>query len=112
MRKTAIVLLSSMLIACGSQSGENKPPTTDFAVSGSGLKADFTDKSIDSDGAVISRVWDFGNGETSEGRNPSIEYKNEGDYTVKLTTTDNKEAKSSIEKTVIIKNGETPKIKK
>lgn len=112
MRKIAIVLLSSMLVACGSESEGNKSPTTNFDVSGSGLKAYFTDKSKDSDGAVISRVWDFGNGETGEGRNPSVEYKNEGDYTVRLTTTDNKEAKSSVEKTVIIKNGEIPKIKK
>ena len=41
----------------------NQPPTADFTVvPGIGYQASFTDGSIDNDGSVVSRSWNFGDG--------------------------------------------------
>ncbi len=54
------------------------------------LTVDFTDGSTDSDGTIVSRVWDFGDGSpTSTATNPSHTYAVSGVYDVTLTVTDN-----------------------
>ena len=55
---------------------------------GSGLTANFTDSSTDSDGSIVSRSWNFGDGGTSTATNPSRTYAAAGTYTVTLTVTD------------------------
>jgi len=45
--------------------------------------------SYDPDGAIVSYHWDFGDGTTGGGKNPTHEYENPGTYTVILTITDN-----------------------
>ena len=41
-----------------------------------------------SQGNIYSRVWDFGNGNTSTLLNPSANYVTPGNYTIKLTVSD------------------------
>ncbi len=67
----------------------NTPPVAAFDNSCSDLVCDFSDLSTDSDGTVVSWLWDFGDGVTSSLQNPSHVYSAEGTYTVNLTVTDN-----------------------
>ena len=48
------------------------------------LTVNFTDQST---GNITSRLWDFGDGKTSPGTNPTHTYYGPGDYTVKLSVT-------------------------
>ncbi len=73
----------------------NEPPKADF---GYGVTTDsdkviqFTDKSSDSDGKVVTWAWDFGDGATSTEKSPVHEYAAYGNYKVQLTVTDDKGA--------------------
>ncbi|MGO1071357.1 M12 family metallo-peptidase [Lysobacter sp. CA199] len=69
--------------------GGNTAPVANFSSSVSGLTANFTDSSTDSDGSIASRSWNFGDGTTSTATNPSKTYGAAGTYTVTLTVTDN-----------------------
>lgn len=53
------------------------------------LKIDFRGSGTDSDGKIVSYNWDFGDGSTSDGKNPSHTFEEEGIYTVGLIVTDN-----------------------
>ena len=66
----------------------NTPPVANFSSSASGLTVNFTDSSSDSDGSIVSRSWNFGDGTTSTATNPSKTYNTIGTYTVTLTVTD------------------------
>jgi PKD repeat protein len=67
----------------------NVAPTANFTFATSGLTANFTDSSTDSDGTIASRSWNFGDSTTSTVTNPSKTYTAAGTYTVTLTVTDN-----------------------
>ena len=67
----------------------NTAPTANFSSMTNGLTATFTDSSSDSDGSIVSRVWNFGDGTTSTATNPTKTYAAAGTYTVSLTVTDN-----------------------
>jgi len=73
----------------GTPPATNNPPIANFGVTTSGLTANFTDSSTDSDGSIVSRAWDFGDGATSTATNPSHAYAAAGTYSVSLTVTDN-----------------------
>lgn len=45
--------------------------------------------SLDADGSIVSYSWDFGDGSTATGASPSKIYTVPGNYTAKLTVTDN-----------------------
>lgn len=66
----------------------NATPTANFSYSLSGLTANFTDTSTDSDGTIASHSWNFGDGASSTSTNPSHAYASAGNYTVTLTVTD------------------------
>ena len=59
-------------------------PVADFNFEVSGLKAIFTDAST---GNPTTRLWEFGDGNTSNEVSPTYEYRAAGTYTVKLTAT-------------------------
>jgi PKD repeat protein len=48
----------------------------------------FIDQSSDPDGGIVSWVWDFGDGATSQQASPTHQYAADGTYTVTLTVTD------------------------
>ncbi|MFN7130931.1 MAG: PQQ-dependent sugar dehydrogenase, partial [Myxococcales bacterium] len=70
------------------------PPVASFttspapAVGPAPFPVTFTDTSTD-DGQIVSRAWNFGDGNTSSQANPTHTFQNPGDYLVRLTVTDN-----------------------
>ncbi len=83
----------------------NAPPVADFTSTTSGLTANFTDASTDSDGSIASRSWNFGDGTTSTATSPSRTYASAGTYTVTLTVTDNAGATHSASRSVTVASG-------
>lgn len=84
----------------------NLDPIANFTYSPSSPKEgddiQFTDLSTDPEGRSLSWLWDFGDGYTSEQKNPSHEYAEAGVYSVTLTVSDDEEATDSISRTVNI----------
>jgi len=58
--------------------------------------------SIDNDGTIINYLWDFGDNTTSSNINPTHAYTTIGEYSVKLTVTDNNNATNTSSTTVTI----------
>ena len=77
-------------------------PVANFTFTTSTLTANFTDTSSDSDGSVVSRSWNFGDGGTSTATNPSHTYAVPGTYNVQLTATDNSGNNHSVTKAVTV----------
>ena len=69
--------------------GNNAVPVANFNVAKSNLTAAFTDTSTDSDGTIVRRIWNFGDGVNASATNPQHTYAAPGSYTVTLTVTDN-----------------------
>ncbi len=80
----------------------NTPPTADYSFESSGLKVTFIDGSIDSDGSIVSWVWNFGDGTTNTPQNPRHRYRTPGTYTITLTVTDDGGAADSTWKTITV----------
>jgi len=80
----------------------NVAPTADFTGTQSGLTASFTDQSTDTDGTIVTRAWDFGDGTTSAETNPTHTYVRAGTYTVTLTVTDDDGATASTTRVVTV----------
>ncbi len=85
----------------------NVDPTAAFTFSATNLVVQFTDASTDSDGTIASRLWAFGDTQTSTGTNPSHTYAAAETYTVKLTVTDNDGATNYVEHPVTVAVGNT-----
>jgi PKD repeat protein len=66
----------------------NAPPQAEFELDCDDLRCSFTDRSDDSDGDVVRRQWSFGDGASSDDRNPSHTYAAPGQYEVRLVVTD------------------------
>lgn len=67
----------------------NIAPTAQITYSLDHLKASFVGSaSADPDGTIASYAWDFGDGETSTAADPTHTYASGGEFTVKLTVTD------------------------
>lgn len=64
----------------------------------------FTDLSYDTDGTIVSRHWEFGDGNMSNDQDPYHKYMDNGTYTITLTVTDNTDATNSNSKEVIVTN--------
>ena len=73
----------------------NVAPAASFTSTVTGLTANFTDTSSDSDGSIASHSWDFGDGNGSSLQNPAHTYAVAGTYTVMLTVIDNEGASNS-----------------
>jgi PKD repeat protein len=86
----------------------NRPPVASFTISPSQATIKdiicFTDVSTDQDGTLKSWQWDFGDGTSSGQQNPTHRYSDKGSYAVRLTVTDNKNAKGSVTGAVVIIN--------
>jgi PKD repeat protein len=82
----------------------NAAPTANFTYSVSNMTASFTDASSDSDGTIVSRAWNFGDGGTATTTSPSHAYAATGTYTVRLTVTDDDGATATTTKSVSIVN--------
>ncbi|WP_394289173.1 PKD domain-containing protein [Microbacterium sp.] len=67
----------------------NIAPTAQFTYSLDHLAASFQGSgSSDPDGTIASYAWEFGDGDTSSAANPTHTYATGGNYTVRLTVTD------------------------
>ncbi|HAU35849.1 MAG TPA: collagenase, partial [Lysinibacillus sp.] len=64
-----------------------------------------SDGSKDTDGEIVSYLWDFGDGATSEAANPTHVYENEGTYKVTLTVKNNKGQESKGQTTATVQKG-------
>jgi leucyl aminopeptidase len=87
--------------------GGNAAPVAGFTSTASGLTVAFTDTSTDSDGSIVSRSWNFGDGTTSTVTNPSKTYATAGTYTVALTVTDNGGASNTLSRSITVGSGGT-----
>lgn len=103
---TGIVDANAAVVAAMGGSGPgNNPPNADFTSTVSGLTVQFTDTSTDSDGSIVSRSWNFGDGTSSSAANPSKTYASAGSYNVTLTVTDDDGASSSRTRAVTVGAG-------
>lgn len=64
--------------------------------------------SSDSDGAIISSVWNFGDGATASGVTSSHTYNGAGTYLAQLTVTDNDGAKDTATRTIQVAAASAP----
>jgi PKD repeat protein len=103
----APVVLSAAL-GCGKDSKDpndpgdsNLTPTVDFSSACAGLSCDFSDLSSD-DGQITGYAWEFGDGDGANTRNPSHAFAAGGEFSVKLTVTDNQALQGSRTKTVTV----------
>jgi len=80
----------------------NNSPSVDFSYAKKRKKVSFNDRSTDSDGTIVSWLWDFGDGKYNITQNPEHRYAKFGNYAVTLTVTDNGGASNSISKTISI----------
>jgi PKD repeat protein len=85
-----------------SSAPSNIPPTADYSFVRSKLKVTFSNGSSDSDGGIVSWVWDFGDSKSSTVQNPRHRYRRKGPYTITLTVTDDGGAVDSTSKTITV----------
>ena len=80
----------------------NDPPVADFSYATQKKLFLFTDHSTDSDGTIVSWFWDFGDGETSNDKNPNHRYVKFENYSVTLTITDDRGVSNSTSKNITV----------
>ncbi|KZN35107.1 S8 family serine peptidase [Pseudoalteromonas luteoviolacea] len=78
------------------------PPVAGFEFTKNGLDVTFTDTSTDSNDDIVSRAWDFGDGNTSTEQNPVHAFAASGDYQVALTVTDSQGNTNTTTQTVSV----------
>jgi PKD repeat protein len=81
--------------------GNDVAPTADFSSACSGLSCDFSNLSSD-DGQIMQFAWEFGDGDGTNTRDASHAFAAGGDFSVKLTVTDNQSLTGSKTKTVTV----------
>ncbi|WP_206099674.1 trypsin-like serine protease [Rheinheimera riviphila] len=86
--------------------GGNTAPVADFSFVANQLNVSFSDRSTD-DTAVVSWLWQFGNGSSSTQPSPTTSYAQAGSYKVQLTVKDAAGLSHTVSKTVIVTSGDT-----
>ena len=84
---------------------EIKDPTTLFSWSSNNMSVNFNDASTEGSGEITSWQWDFGDGSSSDEKNPSHQYSSYGDYTVSLEVEDANGKNNSADTKVSINEG-------
>lgn len=95
-------VLAALNVSIDDSPAGNNPPAANFTYSASGLAANFSDTSTDSDGSIAAWSWNFGDGAGSAIQNPSHTYAAAGTYTVSLTVTDDDGAQNTASKPVTV----------
>lgn len=85
----------------------NVPPAAAFTSTTSGLTANLTSSSTDSDGEIVGWAWNYGDGTTGSGATASRTYAAPGTYPVTLTVTDDAGDTDSVTHDVTV-SGPTP----
>ena len=82
----------------------NQAPTASFTATPNDLAVTVdASASTDADGTIASYAWEFGDGGTATGKTPAAHtYAAAGNYTVKLTVTDNQGATNSTTRSVTV----------
>ncbi len=89
----------------------NARPVVDFTATSDGKKVTFASTASDVDGTIADYTWNFGDGNTSYDENPVHTYAKENNqYTVTLTVTDNLGLTNSTTKTVKTKDTTDPTV--
>ena len=97
-RRLFLLSLSSILLACGGGGGgggsdSNSPPSALISVSvnhSQGLGVTLNGSaSADTDGSILTYIWDLGDGSQANGNTVSHTYATAGTYTLQLTVIDN-----------------------
>jgi len=104
------LVLAIFLAGCGGgglPTTPNQAPTASFTASPTSgivpLEVAFdASNSSDSDGSIISYVWDFRDGATGTGQTINHTFSSIGSYNVRLTITDNEGATDSTTKTITV----------
>ncbi|RJS77707.1 PKD domain-containing protein, partial [Methanophagales archaeon] len=97
------------ILGTGIKYKEIQPPVASFTYSpespkvGEEITFDAS-SSYDTDGTIVKYEWDFGDGNRTEGEVVKHAYSKAGNYTVKLTVTDNDGLQDSISKAVFVGN--------
>ena len=95
-------VIDSQYLAISPLGPENQVPSANYTYSCTDLSCDFTDSSTDSDGAITSWTWNYGDGNSSTTQNPNHSYASAGNYTVSLTVTDDMGASDSSNQSVTV----------
>lgn len=111
----ATALAAWLLVACGGQNTpqkQNQAPAARFTASPTSgvapLKVTFdASGSSDPDGSIASYSWDFGDGSSGSGVKVEHTYQSAGNYTVRLTVTDNGGATASAQQTITVNKAGT-----
>jgi chitodextrinase len=80
----------------------NNSPSVDFSYVALRKIVKFIDRSTDSDGAIVSWFWNFGDGKTSKRQNPWHRYLKIGNYSVTLTVTDSGGIRNTTSKNITV----------
>jgi len=80
------------------------PPTAIFSFVADNLQVDFTDLSVD-DVGITHTIWNFGDGSSSDEKDPTHDYTAAGSYQVQLIVTDTAGLTDSSSQTVIVEEG-------
>lgn len=92
-----VVILLAAALAPSSLAQSGQPPVASFKVSALGflVSTDSSTSSQGSNGQIVTRSWNWGDGAASAGRFGTHQYRAEGDYSIRLTVTDGKNASST-----------------
>ncbi len=105
-----VIVLIVYLAGC---STKNKIPTAQFTITPGSGRAPLSvsldaSASSDSDGEISSYRWDFGNGDSKEGKTAEYVFTQAGEYKATLTITDDDGGEHSTDKTVTVAKNSVP----